>query len=171
MDKGERDLSRKRIIVPAAAEDGLIRIESPIASSLLGSRFWRIFDWARGGIGLRLVAAVLLFSSIVTLTLTALQLYLDYDREVRSIETRLPSTDVKLRPDWSLQDPHDWVEVLKTAVPEALEASGVDPAATAVSSSRSLWTPSALRARRWPLTVRRTTPYTQLRRDSGRWTV
>jgi L-ribulokinase len=45
-----------------------------------------------------------------------------------AIETRLPSTDVKLRPDWSLQDPHDWVEVLKTAVPAALEASGVDPA-------------------------------------------
>jgi len=89
MDKGERDLSRKRVMVSAAAEVGLNRIESPIACSSLGSRFWRMFDWSRGGIGLRLVAAVLLFSSIVTLTLTALQLYLDYDREVRSIETRL----------------------------------------------------------------------------------
>ena len=89
MDKGERDLSRKRVMMPAAAEVGLNRIESPIACSSLGSRFWRMFDWSRGGIGLRLVAAVLLFSSIVTLTLTALQLYLDYDREVRSIETRL----------------------------------------------------------------------------------
>lgn len=35
------------------------------------------------------LAAVLLFSSVVTLTLTALQLYLDYDREVGLIETRL----------------------------------------------------------------------------------
>jgi PAS domain S-box-containing protein len=89
MDKGESDLSRKRVMVPAAAEDGLNRIEPPIVCSFLGSRFWRMFDWSRGGIGLRLVVAVLLFSSIVTLTLTALQLYLDYDREVRSIETRL----------------------------------------------------------------------------------
>ena len=88
MDKGESDPSRKRVM-PAAAKDGLKRIESPIACWFLGSRFWRICDWSRGGIGLRLVAAVLLFSSIVTLTLTALQLYLDYDREVRSIETRL----------------------------------------------------------------------------------
>ena len=89
MDQGESDLSRKRVIAQAAAEDGLNRSESPIACSVFGSRFWRIFDWSRGGIGLRLVAAVLLFSSVVTLTLTALQLYLDYDREVSSIETRL----------------------------------------------------------------------------------
>jgi PAS domain S-box-containing protein len=70
-------------------EDGLNRVESPIACSFFGFRLWRIFDWSRGRIGLRLVVAVLLFSSIVTLTLTALQLYLDYDREVSSIETRL----------------------------------------------------------------------------------
>ena len=88
MDKGESDPSRKRVM-PAAAKDGLNRIGSPTSRSFLGSRFWRICDWSRGGIGLRLLAAVLLFSSIVTLTLTALQLYLDYDREVRSIETRL----------------------------------------------------------------------------------
>jgi hypothetical protein len=48
-----------------------------------------MFNWSRGGVGLRLLAAVLLFSSIVTLTLTAAQLYLDYDREVSVIETRL----------------------------------------------------------------------------------
>ena len=59
MDKGESDLSRKCVMVPAAAEDGLTRIESPIASSFLGSRFWRMFDWSRRGVGLRLVAAVL----------------------------------------------------------------------------------------------------------------
>ena len=89
MDKGESDLGRKRVMVPAAVEDGLNRVESPIACSFFGFRLWRIFDWSRGSIGLRLVVAVLLFSSIVTLTLTALQLYLDYDREVSSIETRL----------------------------------------------------------------------------------
>jgi L-ribulokinase len=33
-----------------------------------------------------------------------------------------------LPPHWALQDPGDWIEVLKTAVPAALEASGVDPA-------------------------------------------
>jgi PAS domain S-box-containing protein len=89
MDKGESDLGRKRVMAPPAAKADFNRIESPTASSFLGSRFWRIFGWSRDGIGLRLVAAVLLFSSIVTLTLTALQLYLDYDREVSGIETRL----------------------------------------------------------------------------------
>jgi PAS domain S-box-containing protein len=89
MDKGNNDLSGNGVIVPASAEDCLNRIESPIASSFLGSRFWRIFNGSRGGIGLRLLAAVLLFSSIVTLALTAFQLYLDYDREVSVIETRL----------------------------------------------------------------------------------
>jgi PAS domain S-box-containing protein len=89
MDEGGNDLSRNRIIMSAAAGDGLNRIWSPIACSFLGARFWRLFDRSRGGIGLRLLAAVLLFSSIVTLTLTAIQLYVDYDREVRDIETRL----------------------------------------------------------------------------------
>ncbi len=89
MEKGENDLGRNRVIAPATAQDVLSRIESPVASSFPGSRFRRIFNWSRGGVGLRLLAAVLLFSSIVTLTLTALQLYLEYDREVSQIETRL----------------------------------------------------------------------------------
>jgi L-ribulokinase len=33
-----------------------------------------------------------------------------------------------LPPSWALQDPRDWVAVLRTAVPQALAASGVDPA-------------------------------------------
>jgi L-ribulokinase len=41
------------------------------------------------------------------------------------IDTRLPSSAVRLRPDWALQDPHDWVEVLRNAVPAAIEVSGV----------------------------------------------
>ena len=89
MGKGENDLSRNRLIAPAAAREGANGIGSPIVPPILGPRFSRMFDGARRGIGLRLLAAVLLFSSIVTLTLTALQLYLDYDREVSVIETRL----------------------------------------------------------------------------------
>ncbi|WP_407986445.1 ribulokinase [Kitasatospora sp. CMC57] len=45
------------------------------------------------------------------------------------IETRLPGTDALLPPDWALQHPEDWRQVLRTAVPAALAASGVDPAA------------------------------------------
>src|SRR5512142_326848 len=33
-----------------------------------------------------------------------------------------------LPPDWALQVPADYVEVLKTAVPAAIEAAGADPA-------------------------------------------
>jgi L-ribulokinase len=34
----------------------------------------------------------------------------------------------RLGPDWALQVPADYVEVLKTAVPEAVRAAGIDPA-------------------------------------------
>ena len=34
-----------------------------------------------------------------------------------------------LPPDWALQHPEDWREVLRTAVPAALAAAGIDPAA------------------------------------------
>jgi len=43
----------------------------------------------RSGIGLRLLASVLLFSSAITLLLTLLQLYLDYRRDVGTIEHRM----------------------------------------------------------------------------------
>ncbi|MBN6057499.1 ribulokinase [Nonomuraea sp. RK-328] len=46
----------------------------------------------------------------------------------RVIEDRLPGGDVRLGPDWALQSPHDWLDVLRTAVPEAVAAAGVDPA-------------------------------------------
>jgi PAS domain S-box-containing protein len=42
-----------------------------------------------GGIAVRLLVSVLLFSSAVTLTLTALELYLDYKRDVAAIDVRL----------------------------------------------------------------------------------
>lgn len=45
------------------------------------------------------------------------------------IDERLPNTDIRLEPDWALQDPNDYLEVFKHAVPQVLQASGVDPAA------------------------------------------
>src|SRR4051794_807184 len=43
------------------------------------------------------------------------------------VERELPATDELLPPDWALQIPSDWIDVLRTAVPQALAASGVDP--------------------------------------------
>ncbi|WP_423919567.1 ribulokinase [Frigoribacterium sp. 2-23] len=40
----------------------------------------------------------------------------------------LPGTGERLPADWALQVPSDYVDVLRRAVPEALRASGVDPA-------------------------------------------
>ncbi|MFI8081908.1 ribulokinase [Kitasatospora sp. NPDC086009] len=51
----------------------------------------------------------------------------DYPHAV--IEDRLPGTGRRLPPDWALQHPEDWREVLRTAVPAAVAAAGVDPAA------------------------------------------
>jgi L-ribulokinase len=44
------------------------------------------------------------------------------------IDRRLPDGTGPLPPDWALQDPEDWREVLRRAVPAALAAGGVDPA-------------------------------------------
>ncbi|MFD3545153.1 ribulokinase [Streptomyces sp. NPDC058655] len=44
------------------------------------------------------------------------------------IDRELPTTGAALPPDWALQHPDDWREVLRTAVPEALASAGVDPA-------------------------------------------
>ena len=40
----------------------------------------------------------------------------------------LNRTGEKLPPEWALQDPIDYVEVLKHAVPEAVRNAGIDPA-------------------------------------------
>ena len=50
---------------------------------------WPFLYRLRSGIGLRLLASVLLFSSAITLLLTLLQLYLDYRRDVGTIERRM----------------------------------------------------------------------------------
>jgi L-ribulokinase len=44
------------------------------------------------------------------------------------IDEKLPGTDVRLEPDWALQDPNDYLEVFKRAVPMVLKQSAVDPA-------------------------------------------
>jgi L-ribulokinase len=43
------------------------------------------------------------------------------------IERELPATGQSLPPQWALQDPDDWIGVLRRAVPAALEAAGVAP--------------------------------------------
>ena len=43
------------------------------------------------------------------------------------IEAALPDTGERLPPDWALQDPEDYREVLRRAVPAALVASGIPP--------------------------------------------
>ncbi|CCE10381.1 Sensor protein [Bradyrhizobium sp. STM 3843] len=85
----DSDFGGKRVTAPAAENDDLNRIKSSLANLLLGPRLAERIQAFRGSIGFRLLAAVLLFSSVVTLVLTAVQLYLDYDREVGIIETRL----------------------------------------------------------------------------------
>ena len=54
---------------------------------------WRSLIRLRSGIGPRLLASVLLFSSAITLLLTLLQLYLDYRRDVGTIENRMSAIE------------------------------------------------------------------------------
>jgi L-ribulokinase len=44
------------------------------------------------------------------------------------IDEYLPGTDIRLEPDWALQDPNDYIDVFKNTIPAVLESSGVDPA-------------------------------------------
>lgn len=43
------------------------------------------------------------------------------------IDERLPGTDIRLELDWALQDPNDYLEVFKHAVPAVLKESGIEP--------------------------------------------
>lgn len=45
------------------------------------------------------------------------------------MDSRLAATGERLPPDWALQVPSDYVDVLRLAVPEAVRAAGIDPAA------------------------------------------
>ena len=49
----------------------------------------------------------------------------DYPNAV--MDRVLNSSGASLGPDWALQDPQDYVDVLKHAVPEALKISGINP--------------------------------------------
>ncbi|MER7581173.1 ribulokinase [Kitasatospora sp. NPDC097691] len=49
----------------------------------------------------------------------------DYPHAV--VERELPGTGRPLPPDWALQHPADWRDVLRTAVPAALADAGIDP--------------------------------------------
>lgn len=44
------------------------------------------------------------------------------------IEDVLPASGEKLPPDWTLQDPQDYLDVLETAIPQAVKSAGIDPA-------------------------------------------
>ena len=41
------------------------------------------------------------------------------------IDEHLPGSSIRLEPDWALQDPNDYLEVFKQAIPAALKYSGV----------------------------------------------
>jgi len=41
------------------------------------------------------------------------------------IDEKLPGTDIRLAPDWALQDPNDYLEVFKNAIPAVLKKGGV----------------------------------------------
>lgn len=43
------------------------------------------------------------------------------------IDERLPDSDIELEHDWALQNPNDYLTVLKRSVPEVVRQSGVDP--------------------------------------------
>jgi L-ribulokinase len=43
------------------------------------------------------------------------------------IAEKLPGTDIALELDWALQDPNDYIEVFKQAIPAVLSESSVDP--------------------------------------------
>jgi L-ribulokinase len=43
------------------------------------------------------------------------------------IDEKLPGTEVRLEPDWALQDPNDYIETYKQTIPAVLKAANVDP--------------------------------------------
>ncbi len=43
------------------------------------------------------------------------------------IDEKLPGTDIRLEPDWALQDPNDYLDVIKKTVPAVVADGGVSP--------------------------------------------
>lgn len=67
--------------------EGVVAVSAPEVG--LGPSRSSGFSPMRRGIAVRLLALILLFSSLITLLSTAVQLYFDFRRDVRAIETRL----------------------------------------------------------------------------------
>lgn len=44
------------------------------------------------------------------------------------IDEFLPSNGIKLKPEWALQHPEDYLNVLRISVPKVIQTSGIDPA-------------------------------------------
>src|SRR4051812_30531761 len=68
------------------------------------------------------------------------------------IEQTLPATGERLPHVWALQDPQDYRDVLRTAVPQALNAARIDPAAVVgIATAFTASTPMPVRADGTPL--------------------
>jgi PAS domain S-box-containing protein len=74
----------------ASKDDGQSDRGSPPRRIATG---WRLLHGLFGGIGWRLLVRVLFFSSVITLLLTMMQLYLDYRRDVQAIDLRMSEID------------------------------------------------------------------------------
>jgi L-ribulokinase len=68
------------------------------------------------------------------------------------IERELPASGERLGPDWSLQDPEDWLEVLREAVPAAVREAGIEPGdVIGIATDFTASTPLPVRADGTPL--------------------
>ena len=70
------------------------------------------------------------------------------------MDRALPGTESELPPLWALQDPRDWLSVLREAVPVAVAQAGIDPASVAgVGTDFTASTPLPVLADGTPLCV------------------
>jgi len=68
------------------------------------------------------------------------------------MESTLHSSGAKLPPDWALQVPSDYIDVLKTTVPAVLQQSGIDPSqVVGISTDFTACTPLPVLADGTPL--------------------
>jgi PAS domain S-box-containing protein len=79
----------------ASKDDGKSEGGSPPLARIRAT--WRRLNRWHSGIGLRLLARVLLFSSAITLLLTLLQLYFDYRRDVGTIDRQISEIEGSYR--------------------------------------------------------------------------
>ncbi|SAL86245.1 PAS/PAC sensor hybrid histidine kinase [Caballeronia arvi] len=124
--------------------------------------WWKGLIYVRRSLMLRLLAAVLAFSCAVTLVLTALHLYRDYERGITQIENRLVDIDRSNRDSlgealWRLDEPQLRLELegmlrledIRAAEVRAMPAS---PAALAVTVGKRQ--PRLVIAREFPIEYR-----------------